>query len=100
MDEAEWHADSGAYSHITKNKSWFSKLKVLDPPEAVIIGDGNTVQAVGIGTVPVKVFNGTKWEDAHLGGLFVTSQTLDQPISSASVLRLVMDMRQVFAGKR
>ena len=58
---AKWILDSGATSHMTQTKELLSDYKELDRPETVKQGDGNTVEAVGVG-------------NAHLNMLFDDSK--------------------------
>ena len=43
--------DSGASSHMTPKREYFSKYQVFSTPEKVALGDGRVVEAVGVGTV-------------------------------------------------
>ena len=58
---AKWILDSGATSHMTQTKELLSDYKKLDRPETVKLGNGNTVEAVGVG-------------NAHLNMLFDDSK--------------------------
>ena len=46
-----WLVDSGASSHMTPKREYFSEYKVFSTPEKVALGDGRVVEAVGVGTV-------------------------------------------------
>ena len=52
---AKWILDSGATSHMTQTKELLSDYKELDRPETVKLGDGNTVEAVGVGNVHLNM---------------------------------------------
>ena len=52
--EHQWLIDSGASNHMTRERMLLADFKELDPPEKVGLGDGRTVDAVGVGTVKVK----------------------------------------------
>jgi len=60
-----WCADSGAYSHITRNKHWFSTMTPITP-ETIVVGDGREVVASMKGDINVEVFDGTKWYQTTL----------------------------------
>ena len=50
-----WVIDSGASRHMTSNRNAFSEYTTLLEPIPVSIATGNLVQAVGQGTVPLKI---------------------------------------------
>ena len=56
-----WLIDSGASSHMCTRKSEFSELQDIKPID-IVLGDGHTLQATGIGKVPlnVKIPGGTQ----------------------------------------
>lgn len=51
-----WLIDSGASSHMTKEKDAFINYQQFDEPESVALGDGRVVQALGSGNVHVNMF--------------------------------------------
>lgn len=56
-----WLIDSGASSHMTQNKELLAEYRNLDKPEKVSLGDGHTVEAVGIGNVHLNMlFEGSE----------------------------------------
>ena len=50
-----WIVDSGATCHICNSKELFEELRPLPSPQKVTLGDGRTLEAIGIGTVEVKL---------------------------------------------
>ena len=62
---SQWIGDSGAYRHLTGNRSWFSQFTPAQG-EQIQIGDGTLMPAEGIGRVDVEVFNGKTWTRSFL----------------------------------
>lgn len=48
---AQWVVDSGATSHITADRRLFSNLRRLKYSKTIELGDGNSMEAVGIGQI-------------------------------------------------
>ena len=46
-----WYLDSGAPAHMTGNRDWFDDYKPLDNFQPVKIGNGEFINAVGIGSI-------------------------------------------------
>ena len=55
VPENKWLIDSGASSHMTPKREYFSTYRAFSTPEKVGLGDGRTVEAVGVGTVRVNM---------------------------------------------
>ena len=54
-----WLVDSGASSHMTRDKELLADYKELEIPEKVSLGDGHMVDAHGVGNVHLNmVFEG------------------------------------------
>ena len=53
--EHQWVIDSDASNHMTRARMLLADFKELDSPEKDGIGDGRTVDAVGVGNVKVKM---------------------------------------------
>ena len=53
--EHQWLIGSGASNHMTRERMLLADFKEQDPPEKVGLGDGRTVDAVGVGNVKVKM---------------------------------------------
>ena len=76
----KWLVDSGASSHMTREKDLLTDYREFESPEKVGLGDGKAVEAVGVGiarvmmmfkaisTAPCPVCT-----QAHLQSLFCTS---------------------------
>ena len=50
-----WLIDSGASSHMTNNKELLSDYMELETPEKVRLGDGRSVDAVGVGNIHLQM---------------------------------------------
>ena len=57
---ASWIIDSGASRHMTAHRAYFTEYRLLEVPEKVSLGDGHTVDAIGIGTVGIMLTLGRK----------------------------------------
>ena len=57
-DNAEWILDPGSTYHVCLNRDWFSSFEKLDRCFTVM-GDDHPCNVEGIGTVRVKMFDGT-----------------------------------------
>ena len=54
----EWILDSACSFHICTNKDWFSSLKPVQKGDVVRMGDDNSCDIVGIGSVQIKAHDG------------------------------------------
>ena len=54
-DDECWLVESGASSHMACNKKYFSSFRKFDKPEDVHLGDGRVVQALGVGSIHLKM---------------------------------------------
>src|ERR1700722_55849 len=67
----DWFLDSAASSHYCNNREAFASYQSI-PPRNVTLGDNRIIQAIGIGTVPVKLIvngitmNGVCTETLHV----------------------------------
>ena len=52
-----WLVDSGASTHMTREKGLLLDYREFEKPEMVGLGDGKTVEAVGVGTVRMKMLS-------------------------------------------
>jgi transposase InsO family protein len=55
--------DSGASANMTCQREIFINYRTLTPPEQVVIGDGRSISAVGIGRIEIDVHTG---EDEYI----------------------------------
>lgn len=53
-----WYLDTGATCHMTPIKTWFISYKYLNPPLIIYTGDDAQHEAIGRGTVQIKLKNG------------------------------------------
>ena len=51
----KWLVDSGASSHVTSNKKVMTNFREFKKPEKVGLGDGHTVDAIGVGNVYIRM---------------------------------------------
>lgn len=61
-----WYLDSGATQHMSGRRECFKNCVELDVPHPVTIGNGDVIEAVGMGDIDVLVYNGKKWIKKHL----------------------------------
>ncbi|GMF54711.1 unnamed protein product [Phytophthora fragariaefolia] len=59
MGKTEWLVDSGASSHMTSVRDKFVSMKELKTPVRITIADGRKIDAVAMGTVGLKLMDGT-----------------------------------------
>jgi hypothetical protein len=52
---AEWIVDSGASVHMSCRHDWFRGFRVLVPTQRVVIGDGRSIEATGIGSIELEL---------------------------------------------
>lgn len=55
VERGQWLIDSGASSHMTSEKELLADFHEFEQPQLVGLGDGSTVQAIGVGTVYVDM---------------------------------------------
>ncbi|GMF18160.1 unnamed protein product [Phytophthora fragariaefolia] len=59
MGKTEWLVDSGTSSHMTSVRDKFVSMKELKTPVRITIADGRKIDAVAMGTVGLKLMDGT-----------------------------------------
>ena len=55
FQDSTWLVDSGASSHMTWNKELLAEYQEFETPEKVGLGDGHTVDALGIGNIHLRM---------------------------------------------
>lgn len=55
VPEGNWIIDSGATSHMSSKRQWFQSYEQFVEPMAITIGNGNTIQAYGFGSIKTNV---------------------------------------------
>ncbi|KIN98729.1 hypothetical protein M404DRAFT_31056 [Pisolithus tinctorius Marx 270] len=50
-----WVIDSGASVNMCCQQKWFTSLKMLSPPQPVIVGNGSTIPATAIGQIELRM---------------------------------------------
>ena len=53
-----WLLDSGATWHMTSQREWFHKFEPVSGG-SIHIGDDHALEIAGIGTIKIKMFDGT-----------------------------------------
>ena len=51
----KWIIDSGATCHMCSDRSQFNEFNILKQTQEVVLGDGNSLKAVGRGTVTLEL---------------------------------------------
>ena len=70
----KWVIDSGASSHMSHKREWFSELSVFSKRISCTVGDGNKVEVVGVGTVPfISIVEGREMVGELKDVLFIPS---------------------------
>ncbi|KAE9262948.1 hypothetical protein PR003_g33340 [Phytophthora rubi] len=59
MGKTKWHIDFGASSHMTSIRDKFVSMKELKTPVRITIADGRKIETVVLGTVDLKLMDGT-----------------------------------------
>lgn len=57
-----WYQDSGATQHMTSHKRWFVKMRELEQPITVSMGDSRQLKATSVGDIELEVYNGVEWK--------------------------------------
>ena len=55
VPEGKWLVDSGASSHMTPKREYFTEYQLFSIPEKVALDDGRVVEAVGVGTIRLNM---------------------------------------------
>ena len=58
LQQSEWIVDSGASCHVCNNRGLFVVFENLEKPVDIILGDGDTPNAVGCGAVMLTMKSG------------------------------------------
>lgn len=64
--QLSWYADSGASDHMTPYGEWLINYKPLNPAIKIKIGNGVYLEAIGIGDINVRTFNGREWKPGRI----------------------------------
>eukprot|EP00794_Sanderia_malayensis_P006182 gene6182-6896_t len=69
-----WYIDSGASQHMSCNKNWMKNYNEFSVPEKVRLGDNRTVEALGKGTVWLRVMADGQYKPVEMSDvLYVPS---------------------------
>ena len=55
VPQEKWLVDSGASSHMTPDRKYFTEYRSFSTPERVGLGDGRVVEAVGVGNIRMNM---------------------------------------------
>ena len=55
VSEDQWLIDSGASTHMTPKREYFTKYQSFSTPEEVSLGGSRVVETVGVGTVRLNM---------------------------------------------
>ena len=53
--QMEWIINSGATIHLCANRDWFTSYHPLNPPHKVILGNKNSILALGAGQIEMTI---------------------------------------------
>ena len=67
--EDDWHLDSGASSHFCHDITMFSEYTSVPNSKPCRVGDGKSLEVLGVGTVTVKSFTGNDYIDLDITGV-------------------------------
>lgn len=69
-DGTNWFIDSGASSHMAKNRDIFSIFQEFKTEEFVIVANNNKLIVIGRGNVPLQVFLNEKYYEVTLRNVY------------------------------
>lgn len=108
-DETEWVMDSGCSFHMCPNKHWFYDYQLFDGGQ-VVMGNNATCTVVGIGSIKLKLNDGTEkilTKVRHVPDLkrnLISLGTLEEAGFSfkaeSSMLKVMKGVRVVMKGNR
>lgn len=78
-----WFADSGASSHMTYHREWFSDFRKLSEKRVVEIADEHCLDIVGTGTILIEARVNNQWETRRLENVLYVPQIKRNLISTA-----------------
>ena len=61
-----WIVDSGATCHLCNDRSIFTVFNSLENPQEIVLGDGHTLDAVGVGDVVLNLVVDSKIKKRRL----------------------------------
>lgn len=98
-DRNEWYLDSGASQHMSCHLVWFDEYKELDEKSNIKIGNGELIQAVGVGSIKILAFDGVNWNKRIIGDVLYVPRLCTNLFSQSRVLdnnfSLVSDKNEV-----
>ncbi|KAH9658914.1 retrovirus-related pol polyprotein from transposon TNT 1-94-like protein [Citrus sinensis] len=95
-----WLIDSGATWHMTSRREWFHTYEPISGG-SVYMGDNHALEIVGIGTIKIKMFNGTirtTGEVRHVNGLKKNLLSLGQMDSHRYKIHVENEIMKIVKG--
>ena len=89
----KWLVDSGASEHMTFDRTVFASYSKLQNKRLVIIGDGTKLDAVGVGQVILKAFNGKHYIETTLNNVLYVPDLKMNLFSVASAVNKGYSMK-------
>ncbi|KAI5727868.1 hypothetical protein M8J77_007947 [Diaphorina citri] len=81
-----WYQDCGASQHMTSHKNLLTNYVKLNESKLIVIGDGTTLEGVGVGDADLEAFNGNYWEKISLKDVL---HVPDMPFNLFSVTQIL-----------
>lgn len=81
-----WYHDSGASSHMCKERSWFVNFTVLENGPDVTLANGDVMRATGKGDINILSFDGNKWIKKTMKGVLHSPKLFANLFSSTKAM--------------
>lgn len=81
-----WYQDSGATSHMSKQRNWFVNYVELEEPIDILIGNGDVMRAIGRGDIDALVYDGNQWNKKRLHDVLHAPKLFANLFSSTKAL--------------
>lgn len=81
-----WYLDSGASSHMTGKKEWFSSLVRLNQNISIKVGNGKLIEAEHEGCMNTLIFDGKTWSKRSIENVLYLPELNFNLLSMTSIL--------------
>eukprot|EP00794_Sanderia_malayensis_P000826 gene826-122_t len=81
-----WYIDSGASQHMSCNKNWMKNYNEFSVPEKVRLGDNRTVEALGKGTVWLRVMADGQYKPVEMSDVLYVPSLIKNLFSVRAVV--------------